>query len=402
MVMVLHEPPLQDGLPKLRMWKRLYPHIPLIVYTSDYSGSATRLLFKSGAEDVIELPSDAEKILSCLEAYFPGFRLKAAHEKKRPWHSAAKSGALLAAVAPGLMFHTPGHMMTTPGLPAAEFPIVQPSEYVFKGLEINFFGYFNVRLNGTKVDLPNQARQILAYLAYQHPAAVTRDRVARTFWPDKYENSPHATRKGLNVEITRIRNAFRRINEEAQDILQFKNGRFGLEGCRWHSDVDDFKAIYHSIQEHLRRKEEVPDELFQRALQIYTGSFLEDFGSNDPDWVETERVHLGSLFERMADKYSEQLCNKGEFWKASGICLEILECDVRMEVIHRRLIDCFYRQGSYDRVEQQYRLCCQMLDREFECPPSPETIRLYEQIMGEWQAKTSKTAPLPLRSTRIS
>lgn len=65
MVVVLHTPPNNDGLSVVRNLKRKNPEIPIIVATSDYSGPTTRLLLKSGAEDVIGLPVKSEEILAC-------------------------------------------------------------------------------------------------------------------------------------------------------------------------------------------------------------------------------------------------------------------------------------------------------------------------------------------------
>ena len=36
--------------------------------------------------------------------------------------------------------------------------------------------------------------------------------------------------------------------------------------------------------------------------------------------------------------------------------------------------------GMAHKVEAQYNLCCKMMEQEFQSKPSPETVRLYEQI----------------------
>ena len=74
MVVVLHTPPLTDGLPQVRHWQRESPDTPVVVATSDYTGATIRLLFKSGATDVLELPADQERIQACYEAYLPQYK----------------------------------------------------------------------------------------------------------------------------------------------------------------------------------------------------------------------------------------------------------------------------------------------------------------------------------------
>lgn len=380
MVVVLHTPPNNDGLSTVRNLKRKNPDIPVIVATTDYSGPTTRLLMKSGAEDVIGMPASSDEVLACYEAYFPGFRLKAARKKNTPSKSAAGK-ALLAAVTPGMM--AAGVDFIQPPVPPVAFvpTTTQGSEQAYRGLELSFFGTFTALIYGRKVDFTNQAKHLFAYLAYNYPRALSRDHLARIFWPDKYENMPEFARKSLNVELCHIRRTLRDQAGIGDDFLVFEKNAYRLKLDRPPaSDVLTFKALHQRIQEYLRNGEEAPDTLLQDAIKTYTGNFLDDFPADTFGWVEIERQHLSSVFEQIADLYSNQLCDKKDFWKAVAVCNEILSRDARMEVIHRRAMQCYANLGMAHKVEAQYNLCCKMLEQEFQSKPSPETVRLYEQI----------------------
>ena len=379
MVVVLHTPN-NDGLTAVRNWKRKKPEIPVIVATSDYSGPTTRLLMKSGAEDVLGLPVNSDEVLACYEAYLPGFRLKASHSnRKRTGSLAGKT--LLAAVAPGMMA-AGVDFVQPPVVPAMFLPTAaQGNEHAYRGLELSFFGSFTVHYNGRRIDFTKQAKHLFAYLAYNHPRALSRDHLARIFWPDKYDSMPEFARKSLNVELCHIRKTFRDQAGVEQDFLVFENNAYRLKLDRLPaSDVLTFKALHQKIQEYLRKGEEAPDALLQDAIKIYTGNFLDDFPADTFGWVEIERQHLSSVFEQIADLYSAQLCDKKDFWKAIAVSNEILCRDARMEVIHRRAMQCYANLGMAHKVEAQYNLCCKMMEQEFQSKPSPETARLYEQI----------------------
>ena len=62
------------------------------------------------------------------------------------------------------------------------------------------------------------------------------------------------------------------------------------------------------------------------------------------------------------------------------MCSDILSRDFRMEAIHRRAMQCYASLGMLHKVEMQYNLCCKMMEQEFQSRPSPETLRLYEEI----------------------
>lgn len=379
MVVVLHNPPHNDGLVAVRNLKRNNPDVPVIVATSDYSGPTTRLLMKSGAEDVLGLPASDDDVRACFEAYYPGFCLKAASGKRR---SSGRTGrALLAAVAPGMVVAgvDAGQPQLLPGIFAQQTQ--QTSEQAYRGLELSFFGNFSVLVNGRKVDFTNQAKHLFAYLAYNHPRALSRDHLARTFWPDKFENTPEFARKSLNVELCHIRKTLRSQAGVEKDYLVFEKNAYRLTPDTTPvSDVLTFKSLHQKLQECLRSGQELPDVLLQDAIKTYTGNFLDDFPADMFGWVEIERQHLSAVFEQIADLYSSQLCAQNDFWKAIAVCNEILSRDPRMEAIHRRAMQCYASLGMAHKVEAQYYLCCKMLDQEFQSKPSAETARLYEQI----------------------
>ncbi len=249
---------------------------------------------------------------------------------------------------------------------------------------MTYFGTFSVTLHGQKVNLPQQAKQLFAYLAYHPGRSLSRDHLARVFWPDKYEHSPEAARHSLKVEINRIRTVFTKICGADKCIVAFAQNCYGLDGThKMESDVLHFKALHQALQLSLREGREVPAGLFQQAISIYSGNFLADFPEETFNWVEVERQHLSSVFEQMADLYSEVLGRKGDHWKAAALCNEILSRDARMEAIHRRLMLCYAQLGMMNKVEAQYRLCCQMMRQEFNAQPSPETVAVYQQFKGK-------------------
>lgn len=381
MVFVLHAPPLVDGLPLVRNWQRESPETPIIVATSDYSGATTRLLFKSGAVDVLELPADEERILACYEAYLPQFKATTVRPRgRRPFSSA---NVLMAAVAPGMLLA--GHDTAIQQIPFIPFPaqhhIEQGIEGAPAGFDISFFGNLQIRFRGKKIDLTNQAKLLFACLAYHYPKALSRDYLAKIFWPDKYENAPESARRSLNVELAHIRSAFQEQAGVGREFIRFEQNAYRLQN-NWQleSDVLIFKNLYKKVQDFQRLGTSVPEEMLQEAIQLYCANFLDDYPSDAYNWIDVERQHLSSVFEQIADLRSEQLCRKGNYWEASAVCSDILSRDFRMEAIHRRAIQCYASLGMLHKVEMQYNLCCRMMEQEFQSKPSAETVRLYEEV----------------------
>lgn len=382
MLVLQHEPPTTDSFASLRNWQRENPEVPVLVLTTDYTPDTTKFLMRSGAKEVLPLPADGEKVLACYEAFFPGFRQDS--PAKRSARPAQKpSNMLLAATAPGIVA-AGVEMWVAPQPPAPPQPpisIEQSIEHFHRGLEVNYFGLLQVRLNGKKLDFNWQAKMLFAYLAYYYPRALSRDHLARVFWPVKQESQPDCARRSLNVELNHIRKAIRQQTGLERDLIVFDKNCYRLNlDHPMLSDVAVFKALCQKIQVLQRDGQPVPDELFQEAIKTYSSNFLDDCPEDALNWVEVERQHLGALFEQMADLFSSQLCDKGDYYRATSVCHEILTRDQRMEAIHRRLMFCYGKLGMCNKVEQQYRLMCQIMEREFQSKPSAETTRLYLQI----------------------
>ncbi|MBC7774459.1 MAG: hypothetical protein H7246_03400 [Phycisphaerae bacterium] len=341
---------------------------------------------RSGAKEVLPLPVDGDKVLACYEAFLPGFR-QAAPKPIRGGRKGTKPGNIfLAAATPGIVaVGADLHATLLPMQPQSpNIVIEQRVEDFYNGLEVNYFGLLKIRLNGKKIDFNWQAKMLFCYLAYHSTKALSRDHLARVFWPEKQESQPESARRSLNVELNHIRKAIRQQTGMERELIVFDKNcyRLQLEGPIL-SDVATFKGLCQKIQLLQRDGQPVPDELFQQAIKTYSSNFLDDCPEDALNWVEVERQHLGALFEQMADLYSAQLCDKGEYYRATSVCHEILTRDQRMEAIHRRLMFCYGKLGMCNKVGQQYRLLCQIMEREFQSKPSAETTRLYQQIKKE-------------------
>ncbi|HNE30230.1 MAG TPA: BTAD domain-containing putative transcriptional regulator, partial [Saprospiraceae bacterium] len=380
MVLVLHNPPESDGLSGLREWKRRYPHAAVIVATSDTSFQTTNQIWRAGACDVLSLTSNEEQILSCLEAYCSGFQMVA-----HPTASSVgvRNNALLsmmAATVPGLIALP---LETLPPAASSDLPLrpdVEVSEAVFRGLEVNFFGAFTARLFGKPVVLTKQAEQIFAYLVYHHRGkALSREHLGKVFWPEKHEFSPEGARRSLNVEITKIRKSLRTTCGQKREFIVHQNQRYQMEDTlEIASDIDRFKAILSEVKKAVWEGREVSNDLFREALLIYHGNFMENCAVESHSWVEIERHRLSNDFLELALCYGEQLYRQGDYTKTAAVCRDILQRDNCLEVIHRRLMDCYYRLGMCDKALEQYRRCCTMMEHEFQSKPSPETIQLFQ------------------------
>lgn len=380
LVFVLHNPPVQDGFALLRNWQRQRPELSVVVVTTDTTFETTNQIWRAGARDVLRLPAQEEQVLSCLEAHCAGFRLAAAPALHTRGRKAMR--AVLSAAAPGLVAAPLEALPIAPPPVPPVLPNLEMPEKTYRGLEVNFFGEFRARLYGKPIVLTKQAEQLFAYLVYHHGArALTREHLGKVFWADKYDFSPEGARRSLNVELAKIRKALRTLSGQPRDFIVHQNHRYQLdENLQVESDLDRFKTILAEVKRAVWENREVSNELFREALRIYSGNFMENCAAEGHGWIEIERHRMANDFLELALCYGDQLYSQGEYGKTANVCRDILQRDNCLEAIHRRLMDCYYRQGMCDKAIEQYRRCCQMMEHEFQSKPSPETTQLYQEI----------------------
>jgi len=79
---------------------------------------------------------------------------------------------------------------------------------------------------------------------------------------------------------------------------------------------------------------------------------------------------------------AEALERRGAYHDAADRLRDVLAQDPMREVVHRRLMRLYAEVGASDRAVRQFHLCQDILRRELDLPPQPETVSLYQEILA--------------------
>jgi DNA-binding SARP family transcriptional activator len=82
------------------------------------------------------------------------------------------------------------------------------------------------------------------------------------------------------------------------------------------------------------------------------------------------------ILERLGRYYLEEK----RYTTCIHLCQKILAKDDCREDAHRRLMQCYSRQGQPNLALRQYQLCVETLAKALDMSPAPETVTLYRQI----------------------
>src|SRR5205814_7352850 len=136
----------------------------------------------------------------------------------------------------------------------------------------------------------------------------------------------------------------------------------------------------------------------RNAADIYRGNLLEGFSTGIQtfdDWLTERRLAYWRGAVTIFGRLLAAQVDAGWWESAVETAGKLLSLDPTQEVVHRTLMRLQLEQGRPDSAMRRYQECADILRREFNREPSPETQRVREEII----AALART-PAPREVTR--
>ncbi len=138
----------------------------------------------------------------------------------------------------------------------------------------------------------------------------------------------------------------------------------------------------------------------RKAVDIYRGNLLENFSSGiEPfdAWLAERRLTYWRAALAIFGNLLTTQIRAGWWEEAVETAGRLLSLDPSQEVVHRTLMRLQLEQGRADSALRRYQECADILRREYDREPSPETERLHREIV---RALERTPAPREVTHTR--
>lgn len=252
-------------------------------------------------------------------------------------------------------------------------------------LRVYLLGPFRVEVGGVPIPAKQWARQktklLVKLLAVQPHHQLHREQLMEALYPEQdpeqaasnLHRTLHLARRALEPELASASQSHFLTTDGQQVRLQAPDGVW--------IDLTAFEQAAAAAW----GSAEVAS--YEAALALYTGDLLiEDLYE---DWVTVRREQLRELHRSLLRKLA-RLYERAEQWEASIDRLkELLVADPVDEDAHRRLMRLYALTGRRGQALQQYRHCCDLLQRTLDAEPEAATVKLHAEIAD------SKLSPLP-------
>ena len=374
LALLVPEDPSDENLPTLQIIRKALPGLPVIMIAKDPAKEDIIRAFRLGIKDYLLFPLQADELQLVLnkyrkkEAASSGFSLRGWGARLRNWlrtELPQRDNGLY-----GM------NRKNRPNLKLKDFFLPSTSEMKTPyGVAVQFFGGFRVWVNGRELPLlpGEKTNAFFAFLLYNHQKAIHREILLARFWG---YTSPSCARKSLNVAMHKLRS---HLGEYIPNIefLQYYNDSYSLNpGLDILTDVNQFLEHWHRGRAvEASQGAEKALEHYQKAASLYKGDFLNQV--HYEDWCEQERDNLKEAYLILLDRLGTYFLQAEAWDMAEKVFKKMLEKDICLENIHRKLILCYYRNGRRDKAIRQYYKCTETLQRELNIEPSLSTKELF-------------------------
>jgi LuxR family transcriptional regulator, maltose regulon positive regulatory protein len=237
-------------------------------------------------------------------------------------------------------------------------------------LVLRALGNAQVEIEGQVVSGAEWQAQVardMVFCLLAHPQGLSGENLGLFFWPDK---DPVRLNMHLKKTLYRIRRAL------GENAVLFEDGRYRFNyALDFEYDVEVFEdniAAARATQSPQRRL-----DAYEDAIRHYGGPYLSDM---DGTWVLTSRERLWQAYREAALAVMQTALEQQDFSKVLVQGQHLLTQDPCQEDVHCLMMRAHAALGNRTAVIRQFEHCKQLLARELELTPSPQTASLYATL----------------------
>lgn len=229
-------------------------------------------------------------------------------------------------------------------------------------LEARFLGKFDIRIDGSSVDLPaRKAQALFAYLLMNPGILHRREKVAGILWPDSDETS---ARSKLRYSLWQLR----KVIGDQYFISDKMSLAFNTELDYWFDCAElESKPV-----------ELLSTEELKEVVDVYKGEFLPGFYE---DWILLARHQILANFERLMALLLQRLSGE-KHWKEVLVWAERwISLGQIPEPAFQALMVAHSQMGDKASATSAYLRCEQALDDQLGVEPAEMTTKIYNLIL---------------------
>jgi DNA-binding SARP family transcriptional activator/Flp pilus assembly protein TadD len=235
--------------------------------------------------------------------------------------------------------------------------------------KINLFGTLEViGPDDQRISILGSKQQaLLAYLALNAENPPTRDRIVGLLWGDRFIDQ---ARQSLRQGVSKLRQL---LVFEGSHLLWADNERVGINLDMATIDAIEFEKL-------VKQNDPAADN---RAIEYFNSAFLEGLFVREAvfeEWLTVERNRINDMAYPVFERLVVHHLRAGDQHLSLDIGRQLVALDPLRETSHRLLMRTLAQGGQRAAAIKQYNACADILKRELDVEPDPETLQLLNEI----------------------
>lgn len=236
---------------------------------------------------------------------------------------------------------------------------------------IRTMGKMQVRIDNqmiTSSEWQTQAARDLFFLLLAHPEGMTKEEIGSIFWPD---SPPEDVKFRIKNTIYRLRHAV------GKDVILLDQDNY-----RFNNLIDYEYDVELFLKENaLAKQAKDPVQIlshYREATKLYKGQFLPEISET---WVHSPRENLQQIYLNILLQVAEIYISMSNLDLALDFVQRALVEDSCLETAYRLSFQIYAAMGNRAAMVRQYQKCVEILQREVNAEPSPQTQALYNELL---------------------
>lgn len=237
---------------------------------------------------------------------------------------------------------------------------------------IRLLGRVEVEVDGRLVRLAGRQAQALVALLVLVRRVRARDAIATDLWPDAL-----GATGSLRQALWLLRSSLTAAGLDPEQLLESDADALGLRSdLELDVDVDRFDDAIGGA---------TPDPAL--AVHLYQGELAECLGH---ECFARERERLADAYEDALVLVAERRLAEHDLAGAREAALRLLARDPLREEAHRVLLRVYGSDGTRAQILRQFRRLSDLLRRELDVDPLPETVAAFQHAMHHAEARSAE------------
>ena len=250
-------------------------------------------------------------------------------------------------------------------------------------LSVQTLGYFQLVQFGQIVPNTRWKRDIAVqlfqfFITNRNQRALRKEQIIDRIWGDVSENAGNRNFKAALHSMLKVIEPDKPNRSPSQYIIR-QGLTYHLNKEQIWIDVDGLDALIKIGNYHLHIAPTLATQAYQEAIELYQGVYLPNRIYEDWSVDERERIQVLVLGTMMALAKLQLNDNPME---SIRLAKQTLGIDATWEDAYRIQMEAYMVMGNRPLAVKAYRQCQQILQKEFEIQPLPETQKLFKTISG--------------------